>query len=98
MSYDESQRVDVQFQEHDRVVRLLLEIGERLDELQSLLNPAADDWPLQHGEVGVISLPQDPPEVVCILEHPDTGHWMIQRPCGGIFIGDLTTGTPTITT
>jgi hypothetical protein len=98
VSYDESHRIDVQFEQHERIVRLLQEIVERLDEVKGLLNPASDSWPLQHGEVGVIALPSDPPDTVCILEHPDSGHWMMQHPCGGIFVADLTTGTPTITT
>ena len=54
-----------------------------------------DSWPLESGQVGVIFVPSDPPSTACVLEHPDTGHWMLQYPCGGIYIADLTTGTPT---
>jgi hypothetical protein len=93
MSYGESQKVDVKVADHERLVRLLGEVGDRLGQVRSMLNPAADDWPLQPGEVGVILLPSNPPETACILEHPDTGHWMLQYPCDGIFIADLTKGS-----
>ena len=94
MSYED--RIEIEFADHESVVQLLMEIVERLEKLKEMLNPSTDSWPLQHGEVGVILLPSDPPDTVCILEHPDTGHWMAQHPCGGIFVADLTTGTPTV--
>jgi hypothetical protein len=91
MSYDDSNKVEVQFSEHEQLQRLLMEIAQRLEKVKAIVNPSADTWPLQHGEVGVILLPSDPPDTACILEHPDTGHWMLQHPCGGIFVADLGT-------
>jgi type IV secretory pathway ATPase VirB11/archaellum biosynthesis ATPase len=90
MSYDAQK--EVQFEDQERLVQLLMEIASRLEEVRSILNPTTDSWPLAHGEVGVILLPSDPPDTACILEHPDTGHWMLQHPCGGIFVADLTGG------
>jgi hypothetical protein len=102
MSYDESQRTEVQFADHSRLVSLLEDIGGRLDQVKGtlnqttgMLNPLDEDWPLEPGQVGVILLPSDPPSTACVLEHPETGHWMLQYPCGGIYIADLTTGQPT---
>jgi hypothetical protein len=77
------------------VGQLLKDIRGRIGQVTSMLNPATDSWPLAPGEVGVMLVPSDPPTTACILEHPDTGHWMLQYPCDGIFIADLTTGTPT---
>ncbi|HEY0605411.1 MAG TPA: hypothetical protein VGD58_20995 [Herpetosiphonaceae bacterium] len=93
MSYDEGKKVELQGQE--RLGRLLADMSNRLKEVKGELNPAADDWPLEHGQVGVIFVPQNPPTTACILEHPETGHWMLQYPCDGIFIYDLTTDQPT---
>jgi hypothetical protein len=86
---------EVTFADNERLVELISELASRYDELKGRLNPAQDDWPLQHGEVGVLFVPSNPPSVACILEHPDTGHWMLQYPCGSIFIYDITAGQPT---
>lgn len=95
MSYDEPNRVDVRFGDQERLERLLAEVGERIDDVKGMINPASDDWPLESGQVGVIPVPSNPPSTACVLEHPDSGHWMLQYPCGGIFIADLTSGTST---
>ena len=95
MSYDESNRVDVRFGDQERLGRLLAEVGERIDDVKGMINPVSDDWPLESGQVGVIPVPSVPPSTACVLEHPDSGHWMLQYPCGGIFIADLTTGKST---
>jgi hypothetical protein len=90
MSYDEEQAVQIPDQTH--LGQLLLELGNLLEELKATLNPTTDTWPLEHGRTGVIFVPSNPPTTACILEHPDSGHWMLQYPCGGIFIADLGPG------
>jgi hypothetical protein len=94
MSYEEPRKVKVEFAEQEKVGNLLAEIGDRLDEVKGILNPASNDF-FVPGQVGILDLPTDPPSTACILEHPDTGHWMLEYPCGGIFIADLTTQQPT---
>jgi hypothetical protein len=89
-NYDNKQ--EVEFPDQERLGQLIAEIGIRLEEVKGMLNPSVDSWPLASGRVGVIFVPSIPPSTACVLEHPDTGHWMLQYPCGGIFIGDLTTG------
>ena len=92
-TYDEGQEVKLPDQEH--LGKLLLQVANGLAGVTEKLNPNADDWDLESGQVGVVFVPSDPPSVACILEHPDTGHWMLQYPCGSIFIADLTTGQAT---
>jgi hypothetical protein len=94
MSYDAPRRVKVEFAEQEKVGNLLVEIGDRLNEVKGMLNPASNDF-FQPGTVAIVDLPSDPPSTACILEHPETGHWMLEYPCGGIFIADLTTGQGT---
>ena len=93
MSYDKDNEVELPDQE--QLGNLLAEFSSQLKELIGALNPTTDDWTLEHGQVGVILVPSDPPTTACVLESGDTGHWMLQYPCGGIFIADLTTGQPT---
>jgi hypothetical protein len=100
MSYAE--RKEVEFDDHESLVELLMDVDSRVNDLKPVLdgldgkiNPASDDFPLAPGEVGVILLPSDPPSTACILQN-DTGDWMLQCPCGGIFVYNLSTGTPTI--
>ena len=94
MSYAEPTRVEVTFADHERITSALADVSRGLNDLTGMLR-LDDSWPLESGQVGVIFVPSDPPSTACVLEHPDTGHWMLQYPCGGIYIADLTTGTPT---
>lgn len=94
MNYDDEQKV--QFSDQEHLGQLMLEIGNRLEAVKELLNPAADSWPLAHGRVGVIFVPSIPPSTACVLEHPDSGHWMLQYPCDGIFIYDLSAERSTL--
>jgi hypothetical protein len=87
MNYDEEQAV--QFSNQTELGQLLLELDKLLKEIKAMLNPATDTWPLAHGRTGVIFIPSIPPSTACVLEHPDSGHWMLQVPCGGIFVADL---------
>jgi len=98
MAYDDQKKVTLQ---NDHVARLLAEMDSRLaearvrlNEVSGYLQPASDSFP-NPGEVMVIDLPTDPPSDACIFENPDNGHWVLEHPCGGIIIYDITTGTPT---
>ena len=93
MSYDKGNEVELP--DHEDLGKLLADFSSQLKQLIGTLNPSTDDWTLEHGQVGVLFVPSDPPTTACILESEETGHWMLQYPCGGIFIADLTTGTPT---
>jgi hypothetical protein len=100
MAYE--QRKHVTLPDHEAVVSVLQDIAGRLNEVRGIIDrdlkgkilPASDGFP-QPGEVAIIDLPTDPPDTVCIVEHPETGHWMMEHPCGGIFIYDITDDHPT---
>lgn len=88
---------------HDALVSVLQDISSRLDEVRGIIDrdlkgkilPASDGFP-NPGETLEIQLPTDPPMSVCIVEQePGNEHWMIQQPCGGIWIYDITEDHPT---
>jgi hypothetical protein len=94
MSYDEKQRErEVELPQHERLVQLFLEIGERMDEVEAILERERAKWPLAHGEVGVITTPTNPPQVLCIRENEESHHWIMQSPCGGRQVYDFGTIT-----
>jgi hypothetical protein len=102
MGYEQSKEVELRLPGQEQMASRLNEIAGHLepvrriiDDIKGSVNPDSSDFPLGPGEIGVIRLPSDPPSTACVLEHPDTGHWMLQVPCGGIFVADLDTQTAT---